>query len=150
MAQSLAKVLVHLVFSTKERRPWIDDALARDLYLYLAATARGLGCPAQEVGGTADHVHIVFSLSRTVSLASSVEDVKKGSSKWAKTRGEKYRDFAWQGGYGAFSIGESGLAACTRYIREQAKHHERMDFKVELRKLLRKYGVEHDERYLWD
>jgi len=113
-------------------------------------TCRGLGCPAHELGGTDDHVHIFFSLSRTITVAKVVEEVKKNSSKWIKTRGDAYRDFAWQSGYGVFSIGQSGFDALRRYIQDQKEHHHQVSFQDEFRALCRRYGVEIDERYVWD
>ena len=150
MAQSLANILVHLTFSTKGRRACIRPDVERDLHQYLSSICRNHGCPAHKVGGTEDHVHIFFSLSRTIALADLVEEVKKGSSKWIKTKGAAYKSFAWQGGYAAFSIGQSGADALRRYIANQKAHHKKRDFKAELRALLRKYEVEYDERYVWD
>jgi putative transposase len=150
MAQSLANVLVHLVFSTKNRRPLIRPEVEHELHPYLAAVCREMGCPALDVGGTEDHVHILFSLSRTVTLSKLDEEVKKRSSKWIKTKAEGYADFAWQAGYGAFSIGQSGVAGVKQYIAEQKEHHRKVSFQEELRALLRRYQVEFDERYLWE
>ena len=150
MAQSLANILVHLTFSTKGREALVRPDVGRDLYQYLTSICRNQGCPAHKVGGTEDHVHIFFSLSRTMALADLVEEVKKSSSKWIKTKGPGYKSFAWQGGYAAFSIGQSGADALRRYIDDQKAHHKKRDFKEELRALLRKYRVEYDERYVWD
>ena len=150
MAQSLSKILIHLAFSTKERRPLIDADVERDLHRYLNATCANLGCAAHEVGGVADHVHVFFSLSRTITVARFVEKIKTSSSKWIKTKGERYQPFAWQGGYGAFSISQSDFEACCRYVARQREHHKKMDFKEEFRLLLKRYGIEYDERYVWD
>jgi len=150
VAQSLAVVLVHLVFSTKERRPDIRPEVEAELHRYLAGTCRELGCPTLGINGTEDHVHIVFSLSRTITIADFVEKVKANSSGWIKTKGREYRDFAWQGGYGAFSIGQSGVPAAKRYLAGQKEHHRKVSFQEELRDLLGRYQKEYDERYLWD
>jgi len=150
MAQSLANVLVHLVFSTKNRRPLIRPEVEHELHTYLAAVCREMGCPTLDVGGTEDHVHILFSLSRTVTLSKLDEEVKKRSSKWIKTKGEPFADFAWQAGYGAFSIGQSGVAGVKQYIASQKEHHRKVSFQEELRAFLRRYQVEFDERYLWE
>ena len=150
MPQSLSNILVHLTFSTKERRPDIHRDVEADLHGYLSGTCRELGCPAVEIGGAADHVHICFRLSRTMTIADLVKEVKRASSKWIKTRGERYRLFAWQAGYGAFSIGQSSLHALRRYIATQKEHHKKRDFKAEFRALLEKYQVEYDEQYVWD
>jgi putative transposase len=150
MPQSLASVLVHLVFSTKHRHPWIDEELERELHPYMATVFREMDSPTLALNGTADHVHALFRLSRKVSLAELVEQVKKSSSKWAKTKGAKYRDFYWQSGYGAFSIGESGVAALRRYIAQQKEHHRKKSFQDEFRQFLAKYRIEYDEKYVWD
>src|SRR5437773_132412 len=107
MAQSLASLLVHLVFSTKNREPWITPELETELHPYLATVCREMDSPSLTINSTADHVHILFSMGRTVALCDVVEEVKKRSSKWAKTKGPEFAQFQWQAGYGAFSIGES-------------------------------------------
>lgn len=150
MAQSLANVLLHLVFSTKGRRDWIDPEIEAELFPYLATVCRELGCPAIKVGGASDHVHIACSLSRTVSMSKLLEQIKASSSKWIKTKGTKYRDFAWQNGYGAFSIGQSQVEDLKRYIANQREHHRRETFQDEFRKFLQRYQVVFDERYVWD
>jgi len=124
--------------------------MQEELHRYLAGVCKRVGCPAHDVGGTDDHVHISLSLSRTITVASLVEEVKTSSSKWLKTKGSGYRDFAWQGGYGIFSIGQSGFDGLRRYIRSQAEHHQRTSFQDEFRALCGKYGVDLDERYAWD
>jgi len=149
MAQSLSNVLVHLVFSTKNRHPWIRAEVRSELHRYLAGVCRKQGCPPLDVGGTGDHVHILFSLSRTLTVSRLDEEVKTSSSKWIKTKGPEYADFAWQGGYGAFSIGQSGVPAARAYIAGQEEHHKKLTFQEEFRAFLRKYGVEFDERYVW-
>ena len=150
MPQSLANILIHLTFSTKERRPFIRADVERDLHRYVAAIRANQGCPAHEVNGTEDHIHICLSLSRTMAVAALVEEVKRSSSKWIQTKGDAYRHFAWQAGYAAFSIGQSGLDRLKRYIASQKEHHSKRDFEAELRTLLTKYKVDHDERYVWD
>jgi putative transposase len=150
MAQSLANILVHLIFSTKNRarliHPEVEDALRR----YLATACKTCGCPAHKIGGTEDHVHIVCSLSRTMTVAKLLEEIKKSSSKWIKTEGPHLAQFSWQAGYGAFSIGQSQLEAVKRYITNQKEHHRRRTFHEEFREFLRRYGIEYDERYVWD
>ena len=108
MPQSLSRILVHLVFSTKDRGPMLTPAIRRELHPYLAVVLRENDCPALEVGGVEDHVHLFFGLSRTVAVAKVVEAVKTSSSKWIKTKGLEFAGFHWQGGYGAFSAGQSG------------------------------------------
>jgi REP element-mobilizing transposase RayT len=97
-----------------------------------------------------DHVHLLFRLGRKRSLAEIVEEVKKSSSKWIKTKGPQYKDFYWQSGYGAFSIGQSGIDALKAYIANQKEHHRKKTFQEEFREFLAKYQIEYDERYVWD
>jgi REP element-mobilizing transposase RayT len=116
----------------------------------MAKIFRSLKSPSLTIDGTSDHVHILFSLSRVITIADLVEEVKKNSSKWIKTEGPEFRNFHWQSGYGAFSIGQSQVPTLKRYIAQQKVHHQRVTFQDEYRKFLKKYGVEYDERYVWD
>ena len=150
MPHSLANVLIHLIFSTKDYLRFIRSEIETELHSYLAAVCNATGCRAHQVGGCEDHIHILFSLSRTVSISALAETVKKGSSKWLKTKGRHYSHFAWQPGYGAFSIGQSGFSATKDYILGQKEHHRRRTFKEEFLDFLAKYEVEYDERYVWD
>ncbi len=150
MAQSLSNVLLHIVFSTKNRRPWIDVEIEEELHKYIAGICRELKCPSHKIGGTDDHLHIACSLSRTIAISKLLEEIKSSSSKWIKTKGDRYADFAWQNGYGAFSIGQSQLLDLRRYIANQREHHRRLTFQEEYRDLLAKYAAEFDERYVWD
>jgi REP element-mobilizing transposase RayT len=148
--QSLAAVLVHLVFSTKHRQPLIAPAVEDELYPYMASVFRACDSPSLTGNGTADHVHWLFSLSRTHTIAAVVEEVKKRSSKWLKTKGTDFAHFQWQAGYGAFSVGASMVPAATVYIARQKEHHRTTTFQDELRSLLTRYGIAFDERYVWD
>ena len=148
MPQSLARVLIHLVFSTKNRDPLIPAAVRDELHAYIGAVLKGLDCPSIRVGGTNDHVHILYSLARTRTLASITEKVKTASSKWIKHRDGS--PFAWQTGYGAFSVSEANLRSVSRYIERQPAHHARYTYQDELRDFLRRSHLEYDERYLWD
>jgi len=151
MAQSLGKILVHLVFSTKERRPFLQDKLLREeMHLYLGGILANLDCQPIVVGGTADHVHLLCVLSRTNSVAEIVKEVKRGSSLWAKTKSADIQDFAWQSGYGIFSLGFSQIETVRNYILGQEDHHRRISFQDEFRTLLKRYEIEFDERYVWD
>jgi REP element-mobilizing transposase RayT len=150
MAQSLSKILLHLVFSTKNRTPSIPPDLAGDLHAYLAGACRALGSEAYRVGGTTDHVHIACTLPRTLTVSKLLEEIKKTSSAWFKGKDPRCRQFAWQAGYGAFSLGQSQLADLVGYIENQVEHHRSRSFRDELLELLRLYGVDYDERYLWD
>jgi REP element-mobilizing transposase RayT len=128
----------------------IPAETASDLHRYLASISLTHGCPAHQVGGTRNHIHICCSLARTQTCAKLVEEIKTGSSKWMKTRIPRVAGFAWQNGYGVFSIAEDELSALTRYIESQPKHHARMTFEEELRELLKRYRITYDERYIWD
>ena len=150
MPQSLSSILIHLIFSTKNREPFISEAIEKELHPYMAKIFRELKSPSLTIGGTDDHVHILFSLGRTITIADLVEEVKTESSKWIKTKGQEFENFHWQRGYGAFSIGQSQVASLKRYIARQRIHHQRVTFQDEYRKFLESYGLDYDERYVWD
>jgi putative transposase len=150
MPQSLSRILVHLVFSTKNRVPVLPPAIQAELHPYMAGTLANLDCPSLQVGGVEDHVHLLFGLSRTRTVAEVVESVKTSSSKWLKTKAEDLAQFHWQSGYGAFSVSQSDADAEVAYIQNQAKHHLKMTFQDEYRRLLKRYRVDFDERYVWD
>jgi len=148
MPQSLSNILVHLVFSTKNRRALICPEVEEDLWRYLSSICTAHDCQAHRVGGTVDHVHILCGLSRTVTVSNLVGQVKASSSKWMKTAG--VGEFGWQNGYGAFSIGQSQFEDLVAYISRQKEHHRRLTFQQEYRVFLKKYRVQYDERYVWD
>ncbi len=151
MSQSLAKILAHTVFSTKDRQPFLrDKTLREELHRYLGGILGNLDCQPIIVGGAEDHVHFLCALSRTRDAASVIKETKRASSLWLKTKGPELADFAWQNGYGIFSIGFSQIEAVRDYIASQEEHHRKMSFQDELRELLRRYEVEFDERYVWD
>jgi len=150
MAQSLSNVLLHIVFSTKHRQLWLDTEIEGELFKYIGGICRELKCPSHAIGGTDDHVHIACSLSRTLAICKLLEEIKSSSSKWIKTKGDQYSGFEWQNGYGAFSIGQSQLPDLRHYIGNQREHHRRLTFQDEYRKLLARYEVQFDERYVWD
>jgi REP element-mobilizing transposase RayT len=148
MPESLARVYLHIVFSTKNREPCIDVRLRPTLHAYLGGVHRELGCMLLRAGGVEDHMHMLSSVSRVATVANLVEEVKKRSSKWMKRQG--VRDFWWQRGYAAFSVGHSQVADTVRYIDRQAEHHRGRTFQEELRHFLRRNEVQYDERYIWD
>ena len=150
MAQSLAKIVVHLIFSTKNRRPLILPEVREALEGYLVGALGNLDSPSLLVKSVADHVHVLFMISRKYSIAEIVEELKKSSSKWVKTRGAQYADFYWQSGYGAFSVSESVIEDVKRYIEGQDEHHQTVSFQDEFLAFLARHGVEYDERYIWD
>ena len=148
MPQSLSKVILHIIFSTKDREPWLDSAARPRVHAYLATICRHLGGEVSCVGGVADHVHIVTTLPRTLSQSELLEGIKKPSSKWIKALEARYR--GWQRGYGAFSVSPSQLAAVTEYVEKQEEHHRTHTFQEEYRELLHRHGLKFDEKYLWD
>ncbi len=151
MAQSLAKILLHMVFSTKERRPFLKDPMLREgLHRYLGGILTNLDCQPLIVGGVEDHVHLLFTQSRTATAAEVVKELKRGSSVWLKAKGPEWDDFAWQGGYGVFSIGQSQVDDVCAYIAGQEEHHRKISFQEELRRFLQRYEIAFDERYVWD
>lgn len=150
MAQSLSKILLHLVFSTKNRVNLIPEDVNLDLHAYLAGACRALGSEAYRVGGTENHVHIACTLPRTMTVSKLLEEIKKTSSAWIKKRDARCENFSWQAGYGAFSLGQSQLSTLIQYIDNQQEHHKTKTFKEELIELLEKYAIDYDERYLWD
>jgi putative transposase len=151
MPQSLARVLLHFVFSTKNRYPFLADKNIRnELHAYLGGTCNELECPVLIVGGAADHVHVLCAISRNLSIAKVVGEIKRGSSKWIKTKGRMLKKFAWQNGYGVFSVGQSEVERVRQYIEAQEEHHKKKTFQDEYRSFLKEYGVSYDERYVWD
>jgi REP element-mobilizing transposase RayT len=147
MASTLTKLLVHITFSTKGRAPLIPEAIESDLYAYIGGICRRLDSVLLAKGGTSDHVHLLVNMSKAHTLAELMLNIKRDSSKWLK---DHDGDFAWQDGYFAFSIGESGVEGLTAYFDHQKEHHARIDFKDEMRAFFRKYSIECDERYVWD
>lgn len=150
MPQSLSYLLTHIVFSTKDRAPVLDATVRLALHAYLATVARNVDCECFRTGGVADHVHLAVRLSRTITMAELIEELKTSSSKWLKTQSPALAAFAWQRGYGAFSVGPSDLNALLHYIDTQEEHHKTRTFQYEYRAFLNKYGIEFDERYVWD
>lgn len=151
MPQSLSAVHVHLVFSTKERRPRLRDAeIRRELHTYLGGVSRELGCPPFQVGVVADHVHVLARLGRTTTQADWVKELKRSSSLWIKEKTPSLAAFQWQAGYSCFSVSHSNLAQVMDYVVHQEEHHRTLNFDDELRALLRKHEIEFDEKYLWD
>jgi len=148
MAQTLSLNLVHIVFSTKQRMPLIHDEIGPALHAYLAGTARKLDCECFRVGGVQDHVHLALRLASTRTSAKVVSEIKTASSVWMKEQGVS--KFAWQSGYGLFSVGPGDLGALMQYIDGQAQHHAKRSFQDEMRGFCEKYHVALDERYVWD
>ena len=151
MPQSLAQIYLHIVFSTKQRQPFLSDTQMREqMHAYLAGICKNLHSPALIVGGVEDHVHILTRHSKNIAVATLLRDVKRASSQWIKTRSPAMSSFQWQNGYGAFSISPAHVSQVKRYIARQPEHHRHETFQDEFRRLCRKYGVAFDERYVWD
>jgi len=150
MPQSLASVTVHAVFSTYQRRPVLVGDVRDRTFAYLAGILREDGSVPICVGGFEDHVHLLFHLSRTRTIADTIGTVKSSSSKWLKTLGPQCHDFAWQAGYAAFSVGRGEIDAVARYLRSQEEHHRKLSFQDEMRSFFEDYGIDYDERYVWD
>jgi REP element-mobilizing transposase RayT len=150
MPQSLARNLIHLVFSTKNREPVLTEHVRAPLCAYTSAVVRDLDSHVIAMNAWHDHVHILFELSKNQSLARVVMEAKRATSKWIKTQGKGFSNFHWQSGYGAFSIGQSSVDEVKAYIANQAEHHRVKTFQEEFRSFLKRYQIEFDERYLWD
>ena len=150
MPQSIAYNYLHITFSTKYRVPMIDEAIEEELFKYIGGICKKLDCNPVKVGGYRDHVHILCVLSRKIALMKLLEEIKSHSSKWIKTKGDKYKNFYWQRGYGSFSVNPAEIDVVIRYIENQAEHHKKKTFQDEYIAFLKKYNAEYDERYLWD
>jgi putative transposase len=151
MPQSLSKILVHTVFSTKDRQPFLHNPeLREELYRMIGGTLEKLHCQSIIIGGVEDHVHLLSTLARTCEPAEMVKEVKRVSSIWIKTKSSELNQFAWQSGYGIFSIGQSQIPQTRDYIASQEEHHRKHSFQDEFRSLLDRYEIDFDERYVWD
>ncbi len=150
MSQSLSKVLIHFVTSTKKRQRFLVPAIRPQLYAYIATTLKAYESLALKIGGTDDHIHILLALSKNYPLAKIAEEFKKSASKWLKTKGPEFKDFGWQNGYGAFSVSQSHAAEVIHYIETQEEHHRKKTFQEEYREFLCKYQISFDEKYVWD
>ncbi len=150
MGQSLNKIYIHLVFSTKNRKPLISKEIQDDLFSYLGGICKNLECNPIQVGGYRDHIHILCLLSKKIALMNLIEKIKSNSSKWMKTKGEQFTDFYWQNGYGVFSVNPTEIEIVQQYILNQEEHHKKISFQDEFLKFLKKYKVEYDKKYVWD
>jgi len=148
MPQSLANILIHVIWSTKERHPFVSDAVRPNMHGYMAGILKNLESPALIINSVNDHVHVLCQLSKNLAACKLVEEVKKSSSKWMKEQG--ISDFAWQNGYGVFSVSQSNVDAVRKYIENQPEHHRKRDFEDEFREFCQKHNVSLDERYVWD
>jgi REP element-mobilizing transposase RayT len=150
MSQSLAKIYIHLIFSTKNREPILPDDIRPHLNSYMGGTLKGLGCSSIEINSEPDHAHLLFVMTRTETLSDIAGRVKKSANDWLRARGSQFANFYWQGGYGAFSVSQSAVEEVRQYIRNQHEHHRRISFQDEFRAFLKRYEIEFDERFVWD
>jgi REP element-mobilizing transposase RayT len=150
MPQSLSKLYVHLIYSTKHRERVLHDGIREELHRYTAGILREWDSPVIALGSVEDHLHILFLLSKNHALSKIVEQVKTGSSKWIKTKDAAFGGFHWQGGYASFSVSQSNVAEVVRYLENQSEHHRARTFQEELREFFKRYEMDYDERYVWD
>lgn len=150
MPQSFCQIYIHAVFSTKQRKRWLDDAIRPRVHAYLATLTRNCGCPYVVVGGTDNHVHMLADIGKKVLPVDLIGKVKQESSKFIKTLGMEYGGFYWQSGYGMFSVGPTRVQNVKAYIEGQIAHHHKQSFQEELREFLGRYNIPYDERYVWD
>ncbi len=148
MAQSLSKVYIHCVFSTKNTEPLITDAIRQDLHSYIIGTLSNIGSFVNEIYVNSDHIHVLCTLPRTITIAELISKIKTASSKWIKNQG--IINFSWQGGYGTFSVSSSKVMVVERYIQNQLHHHKKVSYKDELRKFFNEYKIDFNEQYVWD
>ncbi|WOO43482.1 IS200/IS605 family transposase [Rubellicoccus peritrichatus] len=151
MPQSLANLCVHLIFSTKDRYPYLkDDSIRKEVWHYLGGICNGLECQPVIVGGYHDHIHLLARQSKNIALKDWVRELKRASSIWIKSQRTQLNSFQWQSGYGAFSVSQSSVDEVRKYIIGQDSHHQRISFQEEFRIFLVRSGMDFDERYVWD
>ena len=151
MSQSLSNVVIHIIFSTKDRIPFLKDKDIREqMHAELGGTSKTLNCSPIITGGVEDHIHLLARQSRTITLSDWVKELKRVTSIWIKSKGPEFKKFSWQAGYGAFSVSQSQSKKVIEYIQQQEKHRRKKDFKTEFREFLERHKIEYDERYVWD
>jgi putative transposase len=150
MPQSLARILVHAVFSTKNREPVIADDFRDEMHAVIGGIVRDCDGTLLFAGSVTDHIHLLFAFPRTSTPADLIQNIKTGSSNWVNKRATIHGGFHWQSGYGMFSISPAHRPALEKYIGEQREHHKKVTFQDEYRRLLKRYGIEYDEKYVWD
>jgi len=149
MSHTYTNILIHALFSTKDRQPWLISDIRDEVFSYLGGAVNELGGQSLLVNGPRDHVHMLFVQPRTLSIADLMEKVKANSSGWVKKRWPSMRYFGWQTGYGAFSVSKSHVEPVELYIRTQEEHHRKLSFQEELLAFLKKQGIEYDPRYVF-
>ena len=148
MSQSFVQIYVHIVFRTKNSVHFISEEIEEELYSYIGGILRNYSSISIQIGGMSEHVHLLCTLPKTMTLPKLIEEVKKSSSKWMKTKGSKYEKFFWQDGYGGFSVSSSKVETLKKYILNQKEHHKKMSFIEEYKQFLDEYGIEYDDKYI--
>ena len=149
MAQSLSKLYVHIIFHVKDEKIFIRQEDAKELYAYMGGIIKNSSSIPIKINGTENHVHVLAIMSKNITLANFLEEIKKNSSRWVKTKGTHYKYFAWQGGYSGYSVSQSKVSVVSNYIEKQKEHHKKLSFKEEYLRFLQEYDVNFDEKYLW-
>ncbi|MBS1737812.1 MAG: IS200/IS605 family transposase [Bacteroidetes bacterium] len=149
MAHSLSKLYVHIIFHTKYNQNIIGADVEEELFAYIGGIINANQSQSIKINGIENHIHILAVMPKNIALAKFVEEIKRNSSRWMKTKGKQYRNFAWQGGYAGFSVSQSVVERVKKYIENQKAHHKKQTFKVEYKKFLKKHQIEYDEKYLW-
>jgi putative transposase len=150
MSQSFCDLVVHIVFSTKERTASILPSVEDELYKYICGICVDIDCPVIKINGVEDHIHILLHLSKVHSIAQVISEIKSNSSRWIKSKGTKYSRFSWQSGYGAFSVSRPNIEGAIQYIANQKEHHKQVSFQDEFRNMLNRAKIKYEEKYLWD
>ncbi|HVE55630.1 MAG TPA: IS200/IS605 family transposase [Pyrinomonadaceae bacterium] len=150
MAQTLVQLFIHIVFSTKNRIDMITPEIEPELFAYIGGIAANNNSKLVAANATANHIHLLILLSKTIELSELVGDIKRNSSRWIKSKSESFKTFGWQDGFAAFSIGRTQVPMVKQYIATQKEKHRNRKFEDEMRMFYDKYGIEYDERYVWD
>jgi putative transposase len=149
MANTFTSLHYHIVFSTKNREPWICQACEERVWSFLAGIAKQNGLVPMQIGGMENHIHVLVGAPSTAAPCKIAQQIKGGSSAWIHDTFPEWRGFGWQDGYGVFSVSRSNVGAVAAYIRQQRAHHQKKTFEEEYLTLLRKHGIDYDERYVW-
>ncbi|MCL2289822.1 MAG: IS200/IS605 family transposase [Bacteroidetes bacterium] len=149
MSQSLAKLYVHLIFHVKNEHVFIRPEDEKELYAYMGGIIKKNESESIKIGGVQNHVHILAEMSKNISLSKFLEEIKRNSSRWIKTKDAHYKNFAWQGGYSGYSVSQSKVGIVSNYIEHQKEHHRKITFQEEYLQFLKKYRIDYDEKYLW-
>lgn len=150
MAQSLCDIVLHVVFSTKERQGWLLPKIEEELYKYISGVCKNNDCSVIRINGMKDHLHILLQLGKSVAPNKIISEIKSNSSRWIKTKGSDFSDFSWQAGYGAFSVSRPAIDGVIKYIDSQKEHHRTISFQEEFVAMLARAGISYDKTHLWN